>query len=234
VVSGRSVTVGPTDSDGGAISLSGDGTMPRQTTDWGDSLHARDVVGAISSESLESNPTNALGGSHAELGLNAGFIDQGGAAAFGIGPTAHIKDSDVAAVIHQLEEVAIAAQNAHAPPIRSCPVGKGAEHIVGFKARGEAERQLQLSPQNLLELLKVLEKVSGCNVAMGFVVGICLMAEGGFSRIERDRHTVGLQPFAVIEQSLEKSIGHARWNSIFGGQSTLTAFAEGVKTAERQ
>ena len=69
---------------------------------------------------------------------------------------------------------------------------------------------------------------------MGFVVGICLMAEGGFSRIEGDRHTVGLQPFAVIEQGLEESIGHARRNSIFCGQPTLTAFAEGVKTAERQ
>ena len=93
---------------------------------------------------------------------------------------------------------------------------------------------MQLRLQNLLELLKVLEEVSGCDVAMSFVVGICLMAKGGFSRIEGDRHTVGLQPFAVIEQSLEKSIGHARWNSIFGGQSTLTAFAEGIKTAERQ
>ena len=166
--------------------------------------------------------------------MHAGFINQGGATAFGIGPAAHIKNSDVAAVVHQLEEIAIAAENAHSPPIRRCAIGQRAEHIVGFKARGQAERELKLRLQNLLELLKVLEEVSRCNVAMGFVVGICLMAEGGFSRIEGDRHTVGLQPFAVIEQGLEESIGHARRNPIFCGQSTLTAFAEGIKTAERQ
>ena len=69
---------------------------------------------------------------------------------------------------------------------------------------------------------------------MGFVVGVGLMAEGGFSCIEGDRHTVGLQPFAVIEQGLEESIGDACRNSFFGGQSTLTAFAERVKTTECQ
>ena len=166
--------------------------------------------------------------------MHAGFIDQGGATAFGIGTAAHIKDSDVAAVVHQLEEVAITAQNAHAPSICCCAVGQGAEHIVGFKARGQTERKLQLRLENLLKLPQVLEEVVGCDVAMGLVVGVGLMAEGGFSCIEGDRHAVGLQPFAVIEQGLEESIGDARRNSVFGAESTLTAFAEGVKTAERQ
>ena len=93
---------------------------------------------------------------------------------------------------------------------------------------------MKLRFQNLLELLKILEEVSGCDVAMGFVVGVSLMAKGGFSRIEGDRHTAGFQPFAVIEQGLEESIGDARRNSLFGGQSTLTAFAERVKTTECQ
>ena len=69
---------------------------------------------------------------------------------------------------------------------------------------------------------------------MGLVIGIGLVAEGGFCGVKGDRHTLGFQSLAVVEQGLEESIGHAGGTAILRGESPFTSLAEGVETAEGQ
>ena len=193
--------------------------------------HARDVVGAVAGEGLE---VHHLVGHHAQLGHHAGFIDQGRSAALGIRSAPHVEHGNVPLVIHQLEQIPIPAENAHAPARGGSTVGQGSQHVIGFVSRCQAERKFQAFAQDRLQLIQVLEEHLRSHIAMGFVVGIGLMAEGGFSGVEGDGHPFRFQAFAVVEQGFEKAVGHAGRPAVFRGQSTLTAFAEGIETAKGQ
>ena len=88
--------------------------------------------------------------------------------------------------------------------------------------------------EDLLQLFEVLEEHLRRHIPMGFVVGVSLVAKGGFGRVEGDRNTFGLQGFAVLQQGFEKAVGHAGGSTVFGRQTTFSSFAEGVEAAECQ
>ena len=102
-------------------------------------------------------------------------------------------------VIHQLEEVPVAGKDAHLPAAVSGPVGQGAEHVIGFVARGHAKGQVEAAGQDSLEVAQVLEKVFWGHIPMGFIGLICLMAEGGLGRVKGDHQPLGLEALAVVE-----------------------------------
>ena len=179
-----------------------------------DPLHARDVVGAVAGESLE---VHHLVGHHAELGHHAGFIDQGRSAALGVGSAPHVEHGDVPLVIHQLEQIPIPAEDAYAPARGGSTVGQGSQHVIGFVSRSQAEGELQAFAQDRLQLIQVLKEHLRGHIPMGLVVGIGLMAEGGLSGVEGDRHSFRFQAFAVVEQGFEKAIGHAGRPAVFCG-----------------
>ena len=62
--------------------------------------HSWNVVAAIAGERFE---VHHLVGKHSELADDAFFADLGGTAAFGVGATAHIEDSDVPLIINKLK-----------------------------------------------------------------------------------------------------------------------------------
>ena len=196
-----------------------------------DPFHPGDVVGAVAGEGLE---IHHLVGHHAQLGHHARLINQGWTTAACIRSSPHVHHGDVALVIHQLEEVAIAAEDAHAPAGLGSAVGQSAQHIVGLKSWSQAERQLQELAQDSLQLIQVLEEHLRRHIAMGLVVGIGFVPEGGFCSVKGNGDTLRLQPFAVIQQCLEKAIGDAGGPAILGGQPTVTSLAEGVEAAEGQ
>ena len=83
-------------------------------------------------------------------------------------------------------------------------------------------------------MIQILEEHLRGHVTVGLVVGIRLVAEGGFRRVEGDGHTLGFQGFACVQKGLEEAVGDAGGAAVLGGQPPFAAFAEGVETAEGQ
>ena len=88
--------------------------------------------------------------------------------------------------------------------------------------------------QDQLQLIEILEKHVRCHIPVRLVIGVGLVSEGGLGGVKGDRHALGFQPLAVVQQCLEKSIGHAGWATVLGGQPSLTSLAEGVEAPEGQ
>ena len=137
-------------------------------------------------------------------------------------------------IIHQLEQIPVSGEDAHAPALISGTVGQGAEHIIGFVTRCEAERQLQLIAQDLLQLLQVLKEHLRSDIAVGLVVGISLMAEGRLGGVEGDGHALWLERFARVQQRFEEPVGDAGRAPVLGGQAPFASLAEGIEAAKRQ
>ena len=196
-----------------------------------DPLHTRDVVGAVTGQGLEVDDRSRC---DAELGDDAFFLNQRRAAAPGIGTTTHVHHSDVAGVIHELKQVAVAAEDADTPACIGGSIGQGAKHVIRFKAGGETEGQLQLFPQNLLQLVEVLEEDLRRHISVRFVIGVCFVPKGWLRRVEGDGHPLRGEGFAVVEQGFEKAVGHARGDAVLGGKPPFASLAEGVEAAEGQ
>ena len=194
-------------------------------------LHAGDVVAGVAGEGLE---VHHLLGADAEFGDHPVAPDQGGPRTLGVGAAAHVEHGDVALVVHELEQVAVAGENPHPPAASRRPGGQGAEHVVGLVARRHAEGQIHGSGQDLLQGGQVGEEVLGRLVAVGLVGRIRLVTEGGFGGVEGDHHALGGEAAAVVEQGLEEAVGHAGGNPRLGAQPPIAALGEGVKTAEGQ
>ena len=194
-------------------------------------LHPRDVVGTVAGERLEIN--NILRG-NAELGDHAFAADLHRAAVLGVGTTPHVEHGDVALVVHQLEQIPVAGKDAYPPASIGGPVCKGAEHIVGFVAGGQAEGEVEGLGEDPLQIAEVLEEVFRGFLAVGLVGRIGLVAEGGFGGIEGDHHALGVESAAVVEQGLEEPIGHAGGDPRLGAQPAIAALGEGIETAEGQ
>ena len=159
-------------------------------------LHSRDVVGAVAGEGLE---IHHLLRRHPEAGDHRFAVDLDRPAALGIGATAHVQHGDVALVVHQLEQIPIPRQDAHPPAGVGGPVGQGAEHVVGLIARRHAQGDVQVLPQDLLQVVQIGEELFGRLVAVGLVAGVGLVAEGGFGGVEGDHHPLGAEPLAVLQ-----------------------------------
>ena len=155
-------------------------------------------------------------------------------ASFGIGAATHIEHRDIAAVVDELKQITVSRENPNTPAGVCCTVGKGAEYVIGFVSRCDAQGQPHLIAKDLLQLFEVLEEHLWCHVPVGFVIRVRFMAECGFGGIEGNRDTLGLERFAGVQERLQKAIGHTRWPSIFCGQPPFAALAEGVKTAKSQ
>ena len=128
------------------------------------------------------------------------FIDQAGTTVFGVRSTTHIEHGNVALIINQLKEVTVAGEDAYTPTISARLVGEGAEHIIGFIARGKAKGKLQVVFKDLLQLFEVLEKDVWRNITIGLVVDICLMAEGWLSCIKGDHNPLWAKTLAVVQE----------------------------------
>ena len=171
---------------------------------------------------------------HSEFRHDPLLVDQGRAAAAGVGASAHVHHRDVTGIVHQLKQIPIAAEDSHPPALVGGAVGQGAEHVISLEARRQAEGQLQLLAENLLELIQVLKEDRRRFVAVGLVVGIGLVPESRFRRVEGDRHSLGREGLAVLQQGLEESVGDAGGDSILRGQSALPSLAEGIEASEGQ
>ena len=193
--------------------------------------HARDVVAAVAGEGLE---VHHLLRRHPQLGDHPLAPHLQRPAALGIGSAAHIKDGDVAHVVDQLEQVAVAREDAHPPAAIGRPVGQGAEHVVGLVARRQAEGDVEALLQDPLQVGHILEEVLRRFIAMGLVGRIGLVAEGGFGRVEGHHQSLGPEPLAVVEQGLEEAVGHRGGHALLGAQAAIAPLAEGVEAAERQ
>ena len=162
-------------------------------------LNARDVVGAVAGERLE---IHHLFGGDAELGDHAFAADLAGAAVFGVGAATHVEHGDVALVVDQLEQVAVAREDPHPPAGVSGPVGQGAEHVVGFISRRHRQGDIEALGQDLLQVGQICKKVLRRHIPVGLVGRIGLVAEGGLGRVEGHHQSIGLEAFAVVEQGL--------------------------------
>ena len=133
-----------------------------------------------------------------------------------------------------MEEVAVAREDAHPPaPIR-CPVGQGAEHVIGLIARGHAEGQIEGGLKDLLQVGQIDEEVLRRLITVGLVGAVRLVAEGGLGRVEGDHHPLGGQALAVVEQGLEEAVGHRSGDSLLGAQTTLAPLGKGIEAAKGQ
>ena len=155
-------------------------------------------------------------------------------AAFGVGTTAHVEHGDVALVIHQLKQVAIARKDAHPPAPIGSAVGQGAEHVIGLIARGHAQRQIQRLGEDRLQVAQVLEEVLGGHIPVGLVGLVGVVAEGGLGRIEGNHHPLGAEAFAVVEQGFEEAVGDRGGHAGLGAQAPFATFGKGIKTAKGQ
>ena len=69
---------------------------------------------------------------------------------------------------------------------------------------------------------------------MGLVVGVRFVTKGGCGRVEGQYHPLGVQPLDIVEQGLEKAIGHAGGDTVFGAESSFAALGKGIETAKSQ
>ena len=69
---------------------------------------------------------------------------------------------------------------------------------------------------------------------MGFVVGVRFVAKGGCGRVEGQHHPLGVQSLDIVEQGLEKAIGHAGGDTVFGAESPFASLGKGIETAKSQ
>ncbi len=88
--------------------------------------------------------------------------------------------------------------------------------------------------QDLLQVGQIGEELLRRLVAVGLVGGVRLVPEGGFRRVKGDHHPLGAEPLAVLQQRLEKAVGHRGGDAGLGAQAALTALGKGVEAAERQ
>ena len=144
-------------------------------------LDARDVVGAVAGEGLE---IHHLLRRDAELGDHALAADLAGATVFGVGAATHVEHGDVALVVDQLEQVAVAGEDSHPPAGVGCPVGQGAEHVIGLEARRHRQGDVEALGEDLLQVGQVGEKVLRRHIPVGLIGRICLVAEGGLGSVE--------------------------------------------------
>ena len=196
-----------------------------------DALDAGDVVGAVAGEGLE---VDHVLGWHSQPGDHLLAADLSGPRAPGVGAATHVEHGDVPFVVDELEQIAIAGEDAHPPALAGGPVGQGAEHIVGFEARSQAEGQVEGFGQEALQIAQILEEVCRRLIAMGLVVDILDVPEGGLGGVEGDHHPLGVEAFAVLQQGLEEAIGDAGGHARLGAEAAIASLAEGIETAEGQ
>ena len=123
-------------------------------------------------------------------------------AVFGIGAAAHVEHGDVALVVDQLEQVAVAREDPHPPAFCRRPVGQGAEHVIGLEPRRHRQGDVEALGQDLLQVGQVGEEVLRRHIPVGLIGRICLVAEGGLGGIESHYQAIGLEALAVVEQGL--------------------------------
>ena len=87
-------------------------------------------------------------------------------------------------------------------------------------------------PQDLLQVVQIGEELLGRLVAVGLVAGVGLVAEGGLSGVEGDHHPLGGEPLAVLQQRLEKAVGHRGGDARLGAQAAFSSLGKGVEAAE--
>ena len=196
-----------------------------------DAPHAGDVVGAVAGEGLEVDHVLRR---HPQLGDHSLAVDLGGAAGAGIGAAAHIENGDIALVIHQLEQIAVAGEDANAPAPLGRPLGQGAEHVVGLVAGSQAERQVEGVGQDRLQVGQIREEMLRGFLAVGLVVGVRHVAEGGLVGVEGHHHTGWGKAAAVVQQRPQEAIGHAGGDALLGAQPTIAALAERIEAAKGQ
>ena len=122
--------------------------------------HPWDVVAAVTGEGLE---VHHLVGHHAEFADDTFFADLLGRR-FCVGAAAHI-GCDVALVIHQLEQIAVAREDLHPPALIGAAVGQGAEHVTAAARPGRGGYPGSL--EDLLEVVDVLEEMIWGYIAVG-------------------------------------------------------------------
>ena len=196
-----------------------------------DAFHTRNVVRTVAGERLE---VHHLFRGDPQLADHLFAADVHRAAVLGVRSAAHIQNGDVALIVHQLKQVAIAGEDAHPPAGVGGTVGQGAEDIVGFVAGSHAQRDVEPLLQQALKIAQIGKEVLGCFIAMGLVRLIRLVAECGLGRVEGDHHALGLEPAAVVKQRFEEAIRHRRGHTLLGAQPPIAAFAEGIKAAKGQ
>ena len=196
-----------------------------------DTAHAWDVVGAVAGERLE---VDHLLGRHAQLGEHPLAAHLGRAAVLRVGAATHVEHGDVTLVVDQLEQVAVAREDAHPPALVRGPIGQGAEHVVGLVAGGHCQGDVETLGQDPLQVGQILEKLFRRLVAVRLVGRVGLVAEGGLGRVEGHHQAIGLQPLAVVEQGLEEAVGDAGGDPCLGAQAAIAPLGEGVVAAEGQ
>ena len=194
-------------------------------------LDTGDVVGAVAREGLEIH--HLLRG-HPQTRHHLLAPHHGGATVFRIRTATHVEHGDIALVVHQLEEIAIAGKDANPPTLTGRPVGQGAEHVVGLEPGGHAKGQVKTLGQDPLQVGQVGEEHLRRLLAVGLVVGVLLVAEGGLGGVEGHHHPLGREPAAVVEQSLEEAVGDAGGHAVLGREPTISPLGEGVEAAESQ
>ncbi len=143
--------------------------------------HARDVGEVVAGVAAQGGEVGIL------LGGQAVLLDDGGGV-----ETRHVADAAARhqqrdAVVHELEGVAVAGDDQHVHLLPGGPVGERGDQVVGLEARerevGHAERVEHLEDQADLaaEVLRGL-------LAVGFVLLVRLVAEGGLRPVEADDH----------------------------------------------
>ncbi len=160
-----------------------------------DAAHAGDVVGFIAHQRLE---IHNLVGAHAENGkhLFGGVIFAFGKLALGQG------NDD--AVIHQLEQVAVAGDDFDAHPLLGGgTAGGAAEHVVGLVALHLQPRETERI-HNLADALHLGNEVVGHFGTGGFVFGVNFVAESA-PRVKRHGEEIG----ALLLQNAEQDGGEA-------------------------
>ena len=144
-------------------------------------------------------------------------MDQRWSAAFCIRSATHVEHRDVAVVVHELKQIAVSREDSNTPTGVGGSVGKGAEHVIGFVSRCDAQGQLHLIVEDLPQLIEVLEEHLWRHVPVGFVIRVRFVAECGLCGVESNHDALGLERFTGLKQRLQKAVGDTGRPPIFGG-----------------
>ena len=140
--------------------------------------HARDVVGRVADDGLI---VHHLLRADAELAHHV----VGGDVILVVA-----RQIDDGALVHQLQQVAVAGDNFDAQSLRGAPAGGRAEHVVGLEAFHFEARDVE-GVHHLADALDLRAQVVGHLGARSLVFGVDIVAEG-LAGIEGHRQVIGL------------------------------------------
>lgn len=190
---------------------------------FADAAHAGDVIRGVADEGFVVYDL---------IGADAEFFDHiFGGEVFGVAEGFAFGQADEDAVIHELEEVAVAGDDFDADPARGGFAGDTAEHVVGFVAvhfeAGDVE-----GVYHLPDAFDLHGEVVGHFFPRAFVFGEEIIAKGS-AYVEGDHEVVGAVLLEVAQKDAGKPVD-ARGRFAFGGcpaRGRLGAAREGEVSA---